>query len=96
MGNVYRKLTSCIFGGISVRVLIFGLDGSGKTTMLYRLKLDEEIQAIPTLGFNVETVTHKNFDITLWDIGGRDGTRSLIKYKLLKWHFTKIIQTDII
>jgi small GTP-binding protein len=53
------------------RGLILGLDASGKTTLLYKMKLDETIQhTIPTIGFNVETISTDEFDLTLWDIGG--------------------------
>jgi len=38
------------------RVLMIGCDGSGKTTILYKLKLGEMVTAVPTIGFNVETV----------------------------------------
>ena len=37
-----------------------GLDAAGKTTILCRLKLGEVIATIPTIGFNVETVSYKN------------------------------------
>ena len=37
-------------------VLMLGLDYSGKTSILYRLKLGEEITTIPTIGFNVEEI----------------------------------------
>lgn len=37
-----------------------GLDSAGKTTILYKLKIDEIVRTIPTIGFNVETVKHKN------------------------------------
>ena len=52
--------------------LMLGNDASGKTTMLYQLKLGEEIVAIPTIGFNVETVEYpKGRKATLWDVGGK-------------------------
>lgn len=35
-----------------VRVLMLGLDGAGKTTVLYQLKLGAHISTIPTVGFN--------------------------------------------
>lgn len=39
--------------------------------MLYQLKLGEEITAIPTIGFNVETVEYpRGRKATLWDVGG--------------------------
>ena len=40
---------------VEVRILILGLDNAGKTTILYRLQVDEVVQTIPTIGFNVET-----------------------------------------
>jgi small GTP-binding protein len=63
-----------------VRIVMLGLDGAGKTTILYKLKLDEPIVTIPTIGFNVETVTHKNLSFTIWDIGGQDKIRKLWNY----------------
>jgi len=38
------------------RILMLGLDGAGKTTILYKLKLGENISTVPTIGFNVEQV----------------------------------------
>ena len=32
---------------------MIGLDNSGKTTILYNLKLGEIVSTIPTIGFNV-------------------------------------------
>ena len=52
--------------------VIVGLDAVGKTTLLYRLKFGEVITSIPTIGANVETITHPGAPtLTLWDIGGR-------------------------
>ena len=33
-----------------IKVVTFGLDNSGKTTILYKLKVGEVVQTIPTLG----------------------------------------------
>ncbi|KAL5476144.1 hypothetical protein EMCRGX_G026055 [Ephydatia muelleri] len=62
------------------RVLICGLDASGKTTILYKLKLGEVVTTIPTIGFNVETVDYNNVRWTAWDLGGRDKTRALWRH----------------
>lgn len=40
-----------------VRVLMLGLDGAGKTTVLYHLKLGERISTVPTVGFNCGATT---------------------------------------
>jgi hypothetical protein len=38
-----------------------------QSTILYRLKLGEVVTTIPTIGFNVETVTYKNVSFNMWD-----------------------------
>uniref|UniRef100_A0A8C0SN28 ADP ribosylation factor 1 n=2 Tax=Canis lupus familiaris TaxID=9615 RepID=A0A8C0SN28_CANLF len=53
-------------------IVLVGLDVAGKTTILYKVKLGEIVTTIPTIGFNVETVEHKNISFTVWDIGGQD------------------------
>ncbi|KAI0989471.1 hypothetical protein GJ496_011130 [Pomphorhynchus laevis] len=63
-----------------VRVLMLGLDASGKTTILYKLKLGEVVTSIPTLGFNVETVEYKNISFTVWDVGGQTILRPLWRH----------------
>ena len=37
--------------------VMIGLDGSGKTTILYRLKYGQYTNTVPTIGFNCEKVT---------------------------------------
>ncbi|KAK5644257.1 hypothetical protein RI129_008102 [Pyrocoelia pectoralis] len=54
-----------------MRILILGLDGAGKTTILYRLQVGEVVTTIPTIGFNVEQVQYKNLKFQVWDLGGQ-------------------------
>ena len=63
-----------------MRILMLGLDAAGKTTILYRLKLGENVTAIPTIGFNVETIDFHNISLTMWDVGGQDRIRSLWRH----------------
>lgn len=57
MGSVLSAVWSRVFNkGREVRLLMLGLDNAGKTTILYKLKLGEVVQSIPTIGFNVEQV----------------------------------------
>ncbi|KAJ1032965.1 hypothetical protein NDA16_000244 [Ustilago loliicola] len=58
-----------------VRILMLGLDSAGKTTILYRLQIGEVVSTIPTIGFNVETVTYKNIKFQVWDLGGQSSIR---------------------
>ncbi|TRY99201.1 hypothetical protein DNTS_029858 [Danionella cerebrum] len=51
-----------------MRTLILDLEGAGKTTILYRLQVGEVVTTIPTIGFNVETVTYKNLKFLVWDV----------------------------
>lgn len=62
MGIMISKVFQALFGSKEVRILILGLDNAGKTTILYRLQneADDNIQTIPTIGFNVETLQYKN------------------------------------
>ena len=59
---------------------MLGLDAAGKTTVLYKLKLDQPVTAIPTVGFNVETVVYKNVKFGIWDVGGQDKIRPLWRH----------------
>mmetsp|Transcript_12044 Transcript_12044/g.16694 ORF Transcript_12044/g.16694 Transcript_12044/m.16694 type:complete len:185 (-) Transcript_12044:127-681(-) len=80
MGAKISQLWNTIFGNKSVRVVMVGLDAAGKTTVLYNLKLGEVVTTIPTIGFNVERIEHKNLDLQVWDIGGQDKIRPLWKH----------------
>ncbi|CAB4436522.1 unnamed protein product [Rhizophagus irregularis] len=63
-----------------MRILMLGLDAAGKTTILYKLKLNQSVTTIPTVGFNVETVTYKNVKFNVWDVGGQDKIRPLWRH----------------
>lgn len=65
---------------IEMRVVILGLDEAGKTSILFKLKENEFITTIPTIGFNVETVEYKNVKFTIWDVGGQQKIRPLWKH----------------
>lgn len=75
MGGYFSTLFARLFGEKEVRVLILGLDGAGKTTILYRLQVGEVVTTIPTIGFNVETVAYKNLKFQVWDLGGQTSIR---------------------
>ena len=81
MGNFIDKIRSVLSSFSEAKILMLGLDAAGKTTLLYKLKLDETVSTIPTIGFNVETVAPvKNVSFTVWDIGGQDKIRPLWKH----------------
>merc|ERR1711957_901269 len=80
MGLTFSRLFERLVGKQEMRILMVGLDAAGKTTVLYKLKLGEVVATIPTIGFNVETVEHKNVICTVWDIGGQDRIRKLWRH----------------
>ncbi|PNY28216.1 ADP-ribosylation factor 6 [Tolypocladium capitatum] len=80
MGGQLSKVMSKIFGSKEMRLLMLGLDAAGKTTILYKLKLGQDVTTIPTVGFNVETVTYKNVKFNVWDVGGQDKIRPLWRH----------------
>ncbi|XP_037322480.2 ADP-ribosylation factor 6-like [Pungitius pungitius] len=59
------------------QVLMLGLDGSGKTTLLYKLKYNETVVTVPTVGFNVDTLEtdRSSPGLTVWDVGGQKKMR---------------------
>lgn len=75
MGGLFSRLFAGLFGAKETRILILGLDGAGKTTILYRLQVGEVVTTIPTIGFNVESVTYKNLKFQVWDLGGQTSIR---------------------
>ena len=69
------------FSDRHAKILMLGLDAAGKTTVLYKLKLNETVTTVPTIGFNVETVQPvRNVSFTVWDVGGQDKIRPLWRH----------------
>jgi ADP-ribosylation factor-like protein 3 len=52
------------------RLLVLGLDNSGKTTILKKLSDEDITQIMPTQGFNIKSLMHDGFKLNVWDIGG--------------------------
>ncbi|KAJ6238728.1 adp-ribosylation factor 4 [Anaeramoeba flamelloides] len=69
MGNASQKMFNKIFGDIGLQAVMTGLDGVGKTTILYKLNLGEVVASVPTIDFNLETVEFRNTKITSMEVG---------------------------
>lgn len=80
MGLSFSRIWARLITKTPTRVLMVGLDAAGKTTVLYKLKLGEVVNTIPTVGFNVESVDYKSLSFNVWDIGGQDKIRALWRY----------------
>lgn len=71
MGNIIKSLFAKKLPKKCCKVVMLGLDGAGKTTILYSLKLGEVLMTIPTIGFNVEQLNYKTINFIVWDVGGQ-------------------------
>ena len=82
MGNIVSSYYSQLMSYFDKKanILMLGLDSAGKTTILYKLKLDTVVTTIPTIGFNVESVKFKSLNMTIWDVGGQEKIRSLWRH----------------
>ena len=85
--KLYKILNSFTESAIvnnDYKILMLGLDLSGKTTILYQMKTGEVKKTIPTIGFNVEDIIIENNSeinkFTIWDVGGHEKIRILWKH----------------
>lgn len=65
------------------KIPMFGDFEAGRTSILYKVLLGLDIQAIPTIGFNVEKVRDVSCNMELRDIGGAS------RIKVLWHHYTQ-------
>ncbi|KAL8123787.1 ADP-ribosylation factor-like protein 2 [Apium graveolens] len=59
-----------------MRILMVGLDNSGKTTIVLKLNGEDTSIISPTLGFNIKTITYNKYVLNIWDVGGQKTIRS--------------------
>ena len=64
-------------------IAMIGLDYAGKTTILYKMKLGEVINTMPTIGFNMETTQYRNYIINTWDSGNYNYLRTVVRFYLM-------------
>eukprot|EP00595_Chromulina_sp_UTEXLB2642_P000098 CAMPEP_0196762176 /NCGR_PEP_ID=MMETSP1095-20130614/1549_1 /TAXON_ID=96789 ORGANISM="Chromulina nebulosa, Strain UTEXLB2642" /NCGR_SAMPLE_ID=MMETSP1095 /ASSEMBLY_ACC=CAM_ASM_000446 /LENGTH=185 /DNA_ID=CAMNT_0042112605 /DNA_START=52 /DNA_END=609 /DNA_ORIENTATION=- len=57
------------------RLLVLGLDNSGKTSILKKLSDEDITHIMPTQGFNIKSLMHDGFKLNVWDIGGQKSIR---------------------
>ncbi|KAN0031243.1 hypothetical protein ACTA71_010328 [Dictyostelium dimigraforme] len=83
MGNLIFKSTNCKIGK---RVVMVGIDDSGKTSLLYKMKTNQIQRTIPTIGFNCENIELGNASFTIYDVRGGCS----INNKLWKYYYKEI------
>ena len=72
MGAIISRLAKRFLTKCEMRILMLGLDASGKTTILYKLKLGENVTSIPTIGnyyirnsYNLNKMIMFNANVTM-------------------------------
>eukprot|EP00951_Prasinocladus_malaysianus_P007594 scaffold54569_cov47-Prasinocladus_malaysianus.AAC.2 len=71
--GLLRKLKKS--DGDEYRILVLGLDNSGKTTFLKKMSEEDISNTAPTQGFNVKSLVHDGIKLNVWDIGGQKTIR---------------------
>lgn len=95
MGASISKLFASLFGKKETKILMLGLDAAGKTTILYKLKLGETVNSVPTIGFNVETVKLNKITLSIWDVPVKERLKPLLKHYFPDTHgFIFVIDTS--
>jgi small GTP-binding protein len=83
MGALFAKLYYYwAIQGKEFRILMIGLDGAGKTTVLQQMKYGEQAATVPTVGFNFEAVKFNGVVFNAWDVGGQQQIRKLWQHYL--------------
>lgn len=58
-----------------IRILVLGLDNSGKTTIITRLMGHDTSEVFPTIGFQIHGFQWGKYNINAWDVGGQSTLR---------------------
>ncbi|KAF1347905.1 ADP-ribosylation factor family-domain-containing protein [Delphinella strobiligena] len=62
-----------------MRILMLGLDNSGKTSIVKSI-MGEDIHSVsPTLGFIIKTIDYDGYKLNIWDVGGQKTLRTYWK-----------------
>eukprot|EP00435_Cladocopium_sp_Y103_P037465 s430_g9.t3 len=64
------RLCYSINGSPEVKMLMVGLESSGKSSILQKLQLGKVATSTPAEGYQVESLQYKNTSITVLDVGG--------------------------
>ena len=70
MGGYFSSIIEWASFGKHAQILILGLDASGKTTIINRLKTGTHAVTVPTIGFNSETIASGPFAIPTIFVSG--------------------------
>ena len=73
-------MCSCGDDEFKPRILMLGMKGAGKTTILHYLKDDEQIKIFSVQDFNTQTIEWEDYEICVWDLGFGESKRNLWRH----------------
>ena len=87
MGTFFSSIWSKLFDDETkeFKILILGLDGVGKTTIMERIQGKEGKDIVPTIGYNhtdleFKSYSMKNVTLKAWDLSGQKKMRKIWKH----------------
>lgn len=72
MGLFFSSTYNKWYKNRETKLLMNGLDMSGKTTILNTLKLSKYIKIDAHIGYDIEEIRHDGFSLYCWDVGGAE------------------------
>jgi ADP-ribosylation factor protein 1/Arf/Sar family protein len=71
-GQLWESHLPVFFHQEESRIVLFGLDAAGKSSIMHKLKTGETLTTtMPTVGLNVESVKYKDSNLCFWEMGGQ-------------------------
>ena len=74
-----RFYFSKLCGSKPIRILMLGLKGAGKNTLVHRIKFGETTKIPPSIGFSVEILSYQGFALSILEIDEQIKNRVLWK-----------------
>ena len=82
MGGLLSSLWNMLFQqDKEIKLVVVGLDGSGKTTIISKLvDANFDQHTAPTIGIDTKEIQMKNINIKIFDLAGQESMRNVWKY----------------
>jgi len=76
--GIFKRLFAGVFPNVKIKVLLIGLDNSGKTTILNQMKPKKaSLNTVPTVGFTEENFIKNGIQFSAVDMSGQGKYRNL-------------------